>query len=134
MTLTSRTDSHPDDGKSLFNRYIESPQFSKHHELTAVHFGEELSPCLGCGGLMILAGGQMRTPGWVSPVSSVPYTSVHSMVTRAGLWSQVSLALLASLMALVSGNSWYRGGWPGRPRGLGLWVLTHNVMTSDILS
>ena len=40
----------------------------------------------------------MRTPHWVSPVSSVPYTSVHSMVTRAGPWSQVSLALLASLL------------------------------------
>ena len=25
---------------------------AKRHEMTAVHFGEELSPCLGCGGLM----------------------------------------------------------------------------------
>ena len=75
----------------------------------------------------------MRTPGWVSPVSSVPYTSVHSMVTRAGPWSQVSLALLASLLLapLVSADSWIRGGWPGRSRGLALWVQTHNVMTSD---
>ena len=57
----------------------------------------------------------MRSPGLVSPVSSVPYTSVHTMVTR------LPLALLASLLApLVTSDPWVRGGW--RPGGLALWV------------
>ena len=84
----------------------------KHQEQTGVHCGEELSPVWAA----VAADDGMRSPGLVSPVSSVPYTSVHTMVTRLPL----ALLALASLLALVTTDPWVGGGW--RPRGLALWV------------